>query len=106
MFIVGQELPGTKIRFAAVSATTGQPVQGAKIEILDMDNKKKTLSCDVNGEVVYAPVSRSSRDRVRATCDGDNAMPFDTFLSGFYYSENKTNRDVVSLFTDRRWVDT
>lgn len=101
MFIVGQELPGTKIRFAAVSATTGQPVQGAKIEILDMDNKKKTLSCDVNGEVVYAPVSRSSRDRVRATCDGDNAMPFDTFLSGFYYSENKTNRDVVSLFTDR-----
>lgn len=89
MFIVGQELPGTKIRFAAVSATTGQPVPNAKIEILGRNDEKKTLNCAANGEVVFAPVSRNAIDRIRASRDGDNAMPFDTFSSGFYYSENK-----------------
>lgn len=100
MFIVGQELPDNKIRFAVVNATSGQPVAGAKIEILKGTDNIATFNCDKNGELIY-DLGKDDIDYIRACSENDNALPFDPFISGFYYSSNTTNRDAASLFTDR-----
>ena len=101
MFIIHQELPGNKMRFAVLSGTTGQPVAGAKLDIRHRDDKRKVITCKDNGEALFF-FDKTSVDEVRAYTDTDNAAPFVSAYNNFSYNENTFNRDVASLFTDRK----
>lgn len=101
MYIVHQQLPGKKVRFAVLSGTTGQPVAGAKLEVSLRDGKTTTLACGADGETVYG-FGENSVSKVRAYADADNAAPFVSYYNNFNYTDVTFNRDVVTLFTDRK----
>ena len=102
MFIVSQELPGKKIRFAVVSGITGQPVPGAKITIKKRNEGLQTLTCDDKGEATYAYAKGNDIWETRAYCATDNALPFNSTSNRFYYYENKSTRDAAAIYTDRK----
>ena len=102
MFVVCQELPGNKARLAVLSGTTGQPVPGAKIDIIKRNDNRQTLTCDGKGETVYGFAKNNDARQVRAYCATDNAMPFTQINSVFYYYENNSTRDVAAVYTDRK----
>lgn len=101
MYVVHQQLPGKKLRIAAVSATTGQPVPGARVELRTSDDKLQTVTCDSKGEFVL-DVSKSPMNMIRAYTDKDKAAPFAGSWNNFSYYDRNTDRDVLNLFTDRK----
>lgn len=101
MYVVHQQLPGKKLRIAAVSATTGQPVPGARVELRTSDDKLQTVTCDSKGEFVL-DVSKSPINMMRACTDNDKAAPFAYSWNNFSYYDRHTDRDVLNLFTDRK----
>lgn len=59
VYVMSQQLPHNQIRLVAVSATTGQPIPGAKIRLktsndFDQPGKTETLVCNEKGEVIYS----------------------------------------------------
>lgn len=101
MFIVHQELPGDRLRIAVLSGETGQPVPGAKLYIRFRDDNTQTVTCGGDGETELA-LGKNSIDEVRAYTEKDNAAPFTNYYNNFSYTENSYNRDVATLFTDRK----
>lgn len=101
MFTVYQELPGDRLRIAVLSGRTGQPVPGAKLDICFMDDKTQTVTCGGDGETEL-DIGNNSISKIRAYTDTDNAAQFTFCYSNFSYNENSYNRDIASLFTDRK----
>lgn len=101
MFVVHHQLPGNKLRLAALSATTGQPMPGATIVVQTNGNKTHTLTCDSNGEAVLSLVGDGIK-KLRAYTARDKAAPLLNTWSNFSYYAQKTDRDVLNLFTDRK----
>lgn len=100
MFAVYQMLPGNKLRVAALSGTTGQPVPGAEITLTANDNKKRTMTCDSKGEAVF-DMGDTRLMLMRAYTPEDNSAPFASAWSYFSFYNNDQTRETAKLFTDR-----
>lgn len=101
MLVVHQELPGNKMRLAVLSGTTGQPVAGAKLDLCNRNGKRKTVTCGADGETVFF-FDKTDIDQLRAYTDTDNAAPLTHSYNSFSYNDITYNRDVATLFADRK----
>ena len=103
LMTITQSLPGNKMKFVVVNATSGQPVGGAKINVKQLASKTKnaTLTCDANGEAIFEMNGRSSLEYYTYTTD-DKACLRSTIWSGFNFnnSDGRTEEE-VNIFTDR-----
>ena len=100
VFVGSLPLPGDKVRYAVMSATTGQPLAGAKLQLWRDNKVISTLTADEKGEVVTNS-QEPYYDCVRAYTDTDNYMIGEREWNRFNYYGDKIHRSVVSLFTDR-----
>ncbi|MGN1229472.1 MAG: alpha-2-macroglobulin family protein [Prevotella sp.] len=103
LMTITQSLPGNKMKFVVVDATSGQPVGGAKINVkqLSANAKNATLTCDANGEAIFEMDGRSSIEYYTYTAD-DKACLKSSIWSGFNFndSDGRTEEE-VNIFTDR-----
>lgn len=106
--LMSQQLPDDSHRYVVVSATTGQPIAGAQISILDRkyDTKKKKdkrvvvaqLTTDENGEANYKNVDGD----ILVSTNQDKYTPARwTYLSHIRYYDQRDNRKSMDIFTDR-----
>ena len=104
MFAIYEALPDHKVRMVAVSATTGQPLPGAKIRLttpVRNDNRVTTLTADAKGEVFYTYDSQMARNVFVYTENdkyGKNA-PLSAYFN--YYDRSDDESILANLFTDR-----
>lgn len=101
MYIAHQKLPTGKLRVAALSGTTGQPVPGAKLYIGKYNGKERTVTCGADGEAVLDNIDMNN-DRIRACTDADNAMPPTSAYNSFNHYDADYDGTEASLFTDRK----
>ncbi len=103
-----QQLPDDKHRYVVVSATSGQPIAGAKIELYDTDYDMKAkknkrvvharLTTDADGEAYFKNVDGT----VLISTNEDKFTPAkNIYLSRTRYYEQKENKTMVQLYTDR-----
>ena len=102
---VSESLPGGKTRFVVVDATTGQPLAGAHIRVIENRNygQKGTVSnltTDRKGEVIFARKENGGMN-VWAYTDADNAAPSTGIYSDYYNSSTPMATERMSMFTDR-----
>lgn len=102
VFVGRLYLPDDKVRFAVVSATSGQPLAGAKIELWKnrSETKKETYTTDAAG-LVELKCPAGNYDIVRAYIDGDNYMQNMSAYGTFTDYGNNRQTNHTSLFTDR-----
>lgn len=103
VYCIEQPLPGDSVRFVVVSATTGQPLPGAKIRLSTHRSKVQpvTLTCDTNGEAIYKEAS-VRRERIYAYTETDRAArQWDSYVS-FVKVDEWSDVERTSVFTDRR----
>jgi len=108
--VIGEGLPGNKMRYAVLDTETGQPIDGAKLKLSlyrgyygDVD-RTETIDCDNNGEVEYASKGeRSQVGKVFAFTGDDHFFaPRDISYNYAYYDSDKHNQGArVSVYTDR-----
>lgn len=94
-------LPENKTRIAVVSATTGLPIAGARVDVWT-DGKDKALHFTANetGEVVVNR-NNSNISSIRAYTDNDNYMQEWSSWGNFYYYGRREKGEFSILFTDR-----
>lgn len=106
--LMAQQLPDDRHRYVVVSATTGQPIQGAKIQVLDSRYDSKSgkdkrvvrarLTTDENGEAY----SKDIDGDIFITTNTDKYTPVEwTYLSRTRYYEQKDTTESANLYTDR-----
>ena len=105
LYVLSQEMPEKKIRYAVVSGTTGQPVAGATLVLkfpqrYDTKKKSEVLTCGPNGEVVYT-YTNNAPDDVRAYTTTDKFLPSTGIWNQFSFYENTRETQYVTLYTDR-----
>lgn len=100
MFVAHLYLPQGKVRFAVLSATTGQPIPGAVIEAWYGNNKRTKLIADAEGEAI-GTARASDYDQVRAYTATDNYMQKISAWGNFSNYSNKKHISMTQLFTDR-----
>lgn len=100
LYVLQQQLPQKKIRYAVVSATTGHPVPGAKLWVYSRNGVEKVLTCGNDGEYVYS-YGVNEPNRVRPYTAADKAFPRRNAWGNFSYYPDKTERDYVNIYTDR-----
>ena len=106
MFVVNEELPGSRLRLATVSATSGQPIANAMMRLTvngmyGQQEKTVDIKCDGNGEAVYTYNLGQKPYKVLVYTDDDKYYPATNMWGGFIYYESKTDADYVTLYTDR-----
>ena len=94
------KLPENKMRIAVLSATTGQPVAGAKIEVWFSNRKSTVLTADAKGEAILGGRSYDV-SMMRAYTDTDNYMQKTNAYSHFSSYGNKNKYSHTKVFTDR-----
>ncbi len=106
VYAMALPLPGNKVRYAVVSATTGQPIGGASLQVTcgqsyGKPQKTVTLTCGRQGETVYSYKQGERPDKVYAYTAADKAAPpFGTY--GTYSCNDGTNdAETTEVFTDR-----
>lgn len=103
-----QQLPDDRHRYVVVDATSGQPIAGAKVELYDMDYDMKAkkdkrvvharLTTDADGEAYFKNVDGT----VLISTNEDKFTPAkNIYLSRTRYYEQKDNKMMVQLYTDR-----
>ena len=106
LYVMHEMLPDNRIRLVAVNATTGRPVQGAKIRLTSNNfgsqaqRETRTLTTDAKGEAEYK-FSQRQPNRIYVYTDDDNACPEQWFGGRFTFYDNKTTQNSYNLFTDR-----
>lgn len=106
--LMAQQLPDDSHRYVVVSATTGQPIAGARILLYDMRYDGKTgkdkrivharLTTDKNGEVSFKNVDGS----IFVSTATDQFTPAQyVYLSRTRYYERKESKVQANVFTDR-----
>ncbi|MBQ6208546.1 MAG: alpha-2-macroglobulin [Prevotella sp.] len=105
MYAVHEFLPDNKVRLVALSATTGKPVAGAKIELTAKDyrgnvSSVNTLVCDKQGEATNHG-NNHRPNHIYVYTDDDTTCPVTNFWGGFNYYSSRRNYDVINLFSDR-----
>lgn len=106
LFVINETLPGNNVRFAVVSATSGQPVPYAKIRLKSYSYATdkyatETISCNEQGEARYNYL-RNEPDKLYVTTDNDRYAPEMSFQGSYSFYDNKRTTELISLFTDRR----
>lgn len=104
--LLAQELPNKQIRYVTVNSTTGQPIAGASIRIKPLgssqsENTVTTLTTNSQGEYIYTYKGGRQRTEVFATTKDDRACPPSTSSLWFNYRENTSERDYITIMTDR-----
>lgn len=97
VYVVKLALPKGKTKLVVLSATSGQPLPGAKIDVELGNGKHTVFAADKQGEVVVP----DEIDRVRAYTDTDNYMQPCNLWGNFFYNDNNKNTELTMLFTDR-----
>ena len=105
LYVLSQELPGKKIRYAVVSGTSGQPVSGATLKLMftqryDAKKAAVTLTCGQNGEVTYT-YANNAPNEVLASTATDKYLPSTGLWNNFSFYENNHENNFVTLYTDR-----
>ena len=106
--LMSQQLPDDSHRYVVVSATTGQPIAGAKILLYHKRYDKKSgedkrtvharLTTDENGEASYKNVDGD----ILVTTNNDKYTPAAwTYLSRTRYYERKDSLVAANVYTDR-----
>ena len=106
--LMKQQLPDDSHRYVVVSATTGQPIAGAKILLYERNynsaakKDKRTvharLTTDENGEAYFKNVDGD----ILVTTDKDKYTPSRyIYLSRGKYYEPKDSRKNINIYTDR-----
>lgn len=106
VFVIGEKLPGDKLRYVVVNATDGQPISGAKLKlsVANVWNKPKIkidAVTDKNGEYILSADKEIEYD-VWAYTEEDRYMPNSDMYSYFGNSEVTKTRTQGYLYTDRR----
>lgn len=103
VFCMSQAMPDNAIRYVVVSATTGQPLPGAKIRLgtgrQGKDADTRTLTCNELGEAVY--MDKDAPIYIYAYTDDDKAAPRFYSYNHFGYYRNDRDADHMKVFTDR-----
>ena len=97
--VLSQMLPGNKIRYVVVNATTGQPVAGARLT-LEIDRETTVLTTDAKGECELEVGKRHINSLYVTTAD-DSASPAMNRFGYFSYASNHDYNQSVEVFTDR-----
>ena len=106
VYLMQQQLPEKKTRFVVVSATTGQPLKGAKLRFIPSRyfSGSKTpveVNCDAKGEAISS-LERNRDYEIFAYTDTDQSLPTIGNKGGFSYYDNKhETNDVDHIYTDR-----
>ena len=105
VYLLSHGLPGNRIRYVAVSATTGQPLPGAKVRVTTRETAAgstttATLTCNSSGEVVYGYV-KNRPTRVFTYTDSDRFCPGASAYSTYSYYAGDSDREQTRVFTDR-----
>ena len=105
LYAMHEGLPGKKIRFVVVNATTGKPVPNAHIVLSDRtfnsDKVIKTkLTSDSNGETIYS-YSKQKPAKIYVYTDDDRACGNLDIEGYYFYYEARATMDVLDVFTDR-----
>lgn len=100
IYMASIKLPERKQRIVVVSATTGQPIPEAKVQLTYSDRTKATVTTDKNGEVIVAP-RNSDLQLMRAYTTKDNFMQNTDAWTYFNYYGNNQKYSRTTLFTDR-----
>ena len=105
VYLLSHGLPGNRTRYVAVSATTGQPLPGAKVRVETPaagggGPVTTTLTCNSEGEAVHSYVKRAP-NRAFAYTDSDRFCPDASAYSTFSYYAGEGDRVQTRVFTDR-----
>ena len=99
--VMMQGLPENKIRYVVVNATTGQPLKGAHVRLMEYNNKViKTLTTDEQGEVIWQ-YEDIMPNKVFAYTDEDKFCVPLTGYSRFTHYEGQRHVERMQIFTDR-----
>lgn len=106
VYCMANPLPGDSMRYVVVSATTGQPLPGAKVRVKGVGRRQAdaavTLTCDANGEAVCKLSNANNGREIYAYTDNDKAAPAWTGYGNYSYSDRRNSRESTGVFTDRR----
>ncbi len=102
---LSQQLPGKKIRYVVVNATTGQPLPNAKLSILTgapygKTGKWITRTCNKRGETVYSYDSYKPKEIFPHT-PTDRYMKSSSTHYSFNYYDRQHQYVTYGIFTDR-----
>lgn len=100
VFLAKIHLPGKKMRVAVVSATTGQPLPGAKVDTWGNNNKVTLYFADSKGEVELIKTNNGPHT-LRAYTTADNYMQKESAWGSYSYYGNEHTMEHTTLFTDR-----
>ena len=109
VFVMHEGLPNKKVRFAAVNATTGAPLEGATIELTtpyydrkakETKGMKTTLITDKNGLAEYAYKERQPA-LVYAYTTTDKAGAETDFSDYYVFWKGNDNPNRIAAYTDR-----
>ena len=104
VYVMAEEQPDARIRYVAVSATTGQPLPKARLRIRKYTsyNKYDTLElvADSKGEC-YLTDEKRARKEVFAYTDTDKASPWMNLNSRYNFYGKQTDVEQTLLLTDR-----
>jgi len=104
--VLVEPLPGNKMRYVAVNATTGMPIAGAKLCLathysFSEDDIIDTLTTDANGEYLYTYEEVQRPVCVYATTDTDRACPIMNANDKFHIYDWLRSFDRTDIYTDR-----
>ena len=103
--VIWEEQPKNTIRYAVVSATTGQPLPHAHLKLCfgyrdSKDYKETTLTTDKCGEVLYA-YGKHKPDELYPYTDNDRACQKDDAWSHYNYGKRNDSQSHINVYTDR-----
>lgn len=107
--VLMQALPenhDNRLRYVVVNATTGKPIVGAKVRLMQRngfsrDKVMTTLTTNGKGEAFYRCKNQERPNYVFATTDTDRACPEVNRLLNFNYYDNDRITNQTNIFTDR-----
>lgn len=104
VFSLAEALPGGITRYVVVSASTGQPLPGARVRLGNRNGAgaaNVTLTCGKDGETTYRHGDNQRYTTVFAYTDADRySRPWSAYGRYSYY-ESKDKREFTTVFTDR-----
>ncbi len=104
MFVVAQHLPGNKLRMAALNATTGLPVAGARLRLVfprwGAKRADIIVDCDDKGETVWT-YGNERPESIFPFIAGDEYSCGVSAYGNYYYNAKNESYTNIEIFTDR-----